>query len=140
MARVVDISEFLSFDYTKLRDNSSTYGSFVSLFDHPIVPITSVSVYLLISPAIVAWIRDKFALKPKGFMVQLITISHSFILAIYSMWTFYNTFNIIVPHMMKHGVYVALCDVDQQLWRGKDLGFWITHFYISKYYEFIDTW
>eukprot|EP01034_Spumella_vulgaris_P028488 gene28488-35345_t len=41
---------------------------------------------------------------------------------------------------MEHGYYAAICDARGELWHAKGLGFWVTHFYLSKYYEFIDTW
>lgn len=36
--------------------------------------------------------------------------------------------------------YGVLCGSRQSLWVEYNMSFWITHFYISKYYEFIDTW
>jgi hypothetical protein len=32
------------------------------------------------------------------------------------------------------------CDSTGELWNEKGLGFWVAHFYVSKYYEFVDTW
>ncbi|RYH20090.1 hypothetical protein EON65_24660, partial [archaeon] len=43
-------------------------------------------------------------------------------------------------YVMKHGFVNAICDVTGDLWHNQDLQFWVTHFYISKFYEFIDTW
>eukprot|EP01038_Epipyxis_sp_PR26KG_P009472 gene9472-12761_t len=95
--------------------------------------------YLTLSDIIFGTIRTTFGLQPKGSVVQAITVSHSMILAVYSGWTFYNSALIAIPYFLEHGFYESLCDTDI-LWNKVGLGFWITHFYWSKYYEFIDTW
>jgi hypothetical protein len=45
---------------------------------------------------------------------------------------------IVRDHITVHGYLASFCDTDNQLW--SKIGWWMTHFYISKYYEFIDTW
>jgi len=46
----------------------------------------------------------------------------------------------VFPYIWRNGLYPSLCDVNGELWHGLGFGFWVTHFYLSKYYEFIDTW
>jgi len=79
-------------------------------------------------------------LQPKGTIVQQLTILHSTILALYSIWTFLSSVPIVYNHIIENGFWETLCDANGSLWFNKDFGFWLTHFYISKYYEFIDTW
>mmetsp|Transcript_6110 Transcript_6110/g.9215 ORF Transcript_6110/g.9215 Transcript_6110/m.9215 type:complete len:263 (+) Transcript_6110:52-840(+) len=113
-------------------------SSLYEFCNQPAVPIISVLCYLLISNKITAYIRDILGLKPKGIVIQSITTLHSFALAVYSGWTCYHSWRIVYPYYQEHGFYDTFCDADGSLWRLA--GWWITHFYISKYYEFIDTW
>eukprot|EP01038_Epipyxis_sp_PR26KG_P009470 gene9470-12759_t len=106
---------------------------------HPIVPIVACILYLTLSDFIFGTLRNLFGLQPKGQVVQAITVSHSMILAVYSAWTCYNSASIFIPYVLEKGFYGSVCDHDT-LWNKLGLGFWITHFYWSKYYEFIDTW
>ena len=134
MPAVVTIEEFLSFDYSTLYPDNGFYD----LFMHPLVPFLSVLIYLLFSGVVFRGIKDTFNLTPKGTVVQSITICHSAALALYSGWTAYNSWIIFLPYVRQHGLIASLCDGDKGLWA--KLGWWITHFYISKFYEFIDTW
>mmetsp|Transcript_14836 Transcript_14836/g.22330 ORF Transcript_14836/g.22330 Transcript_14836/m.22330 type:complete len:269 (-) Transcript_14836:157-963(-) len=136
MASPTTVSELITTDYTALFPKDS----FFSYFSHPIVPFLSVALYLLLSDYVFEGIRDTFKLKPKGPVVQNITIVHSAILAVYSGWTFYNSWGIVINHLLKNDYWTTFCDSDQDLWTAHNLEFWITHFYISKFYEFIDTW
>ncbi len=61
-------------------------------------------------------------------------------LAVYSGWTFVNAFKIVAAAVSQRGIYGTLCDPTFDMWTVHNFGFWVTHFYISKFYEFIDTW
>lgn len=128
------IDEMITFDYSTLFEKDH----FFSYFTHPAVPFGAVVLYLLLSNVVFSSIRSIFNLQPKGPVVQSITIIHSFILAVYSGWTFYNSFGIVYNHFQEHGIINSMCDFDNSLWT--KIGWWVTHFYISKFYEFIDTW
>jgi hypothetical protein len=43
---------------------------------------------------------------------------------------------VVGGHIWRNGFYSAYCGFDG-LWH--DLGFWVNHFYLSKYWEFLDT-
>jgi hypothetical protein len=133
---VTSISEFLSADYSAFYPPDS----FFSYFSHPVVPVVSVILYLLLSKFIFSAIQRVFKLEPKGFVIQSITIIHSVLLTVYSGWTWYHTWKIFLPHIYQHGFFSTFCDVENHLWVDKNVSFWMTHFYISKFYEFIDTW
>jgi hypothetical protein len=140
MSYITNISEFFSFNYSSLFTSNSPSDNLFRLFIHPIVPFGAVAFYLLFSNRIFNFIRVTFALEPKGSVIQSITILHSLLLAVYSLWTFVNGARLFVPRIMEVGFYNAICDVDNVLWGENDLAFWVTHFYLSKFYEFIDTW
>lgn len=137
MTAVKELSEFLSYDWTALWNSKDVFGSF---FLHPVVPVVGVGMYWFLSAPVCAWIRETFALKPKGSFVQTVTVAHSAILALYSFWTFINSVNILNKYMRNKTMMESLCDYDEKLWDVYNIGFWCTHFYLSKYYEFVDTW
>lgn len=141
-------SEFFTTDYNSLFPDGSLpniTSAFAgdSLFKHfasPRVPILAVLFYLMVSKKIFYFIRETFQIQPKGAVLQWITILHSAILAIYSGWTCYNTAVISMKGWREFGFYGTLCDREGTLWFQEGLGYWITLFYLSKFYEFIDTW
>lgn len=137
---VTTYQEFFTFDYASLHTSDSPSDKLYAMFDHPYVPFGAVLFYLLISNSIFDVIRKMFNLAPKGPVIQSITILHSSLLAVYSLWTCVNTVSIVVPHVMEVGFLPAMCDASGELWGAKGLSFWVTHFYLSKFYEFIDTW
>jgi hypothetical protein len=140
-------AEFFARDYSQLFPNLAVAVNSIGkadwlfqYFAHPKVPILAIIAYLLFSKQIFVWIRNTFNVQPKGASLQFLTILHSAILAIYSIWTFVNTVRIAFPLFSSNGFYHTLCDVNGDVWFTHGIGFWITHFYLSKYYEFIDTW
>ena len=136
VSKLINIGDFLTFDYSSIFPP----GTLFSYFTNPLVPLLSVVLYLLLSKPIVNFLRNYFKLKPKGIILQRVTAIHSLILAIYSGWTCYYSVPIVYNYMMRNGFWPTLCDPQQSLWTNYHFGFWITHFYLSKYYEFIDTW
>ncbi|KAI8329854.1 ELO family [Chlamydoabsidia padenii] len=78
------------------------------------------------------------ASKSSGLMTAFV-FAHNLSLAIYSMLTFYN----MVQYMHKlynrgQSIHDAYCDKDGFLWDNA-LGYWGYLFYLSKFYEVIDT-
>ena len=140
MTTVTQLQEFLSADYSAVFGNDTPVDRFFSMFTSPWVPIASVLLYLVASDIVFETIRKTFNVQPKGSVLQLITIVHSLALAVYSGWTFVNAFGIVSSVVSERGLYGTLCDPNLDLWSTHNFGFWVTHFYISKYYEFIDTW
>lgn len=131
---VVTREDFVDFDYSTLFADNWFY----SMFMHPAIPFGAVLLYLLLSSAVFKGIKNIFNLAPKGPVIQTITMCHSAALALYSGWTAYNGWIIFGAFLKQRGLIATLCDEDGALWA--ELGWWVTHFYISKYYEFIDTW
>jgi hypothetical protein len=143
MRAVSNLNDFLNFDFYSTiypENDSKVIGPFFNFFGHPIVPLLSVFLYWNFSKLLFSTIKDRLKIQPKGSILQFLTILHSAILAIYSIWTFCGSMLIVFPFVKTNGLYNSLCDVDGKLWNSQNLGFWIIHFYISKYYEFIDTW
>lgn len=117
-------------------------ASYYPYFMPSFVPFGSVIVYLLFSKPVCDLLVKMFNINPKGSFLKTLIILHSSILALYSFWTCFNTIPMALNYYKKYGYDITFCDTDYKLWESSDynFGFWITHFYISKYYEFIDTW
>ena len=152
--KVVTLDDFWTFDYSKFTfpakgDSLDGLRAYYGFFAHPAVAFASVACYLLFSAPVCAFIASSLGLTKASPSIKVLTIVHSLLLAVYSGWTFYNTFSIVSE---VHGVYAAAgnswygafslmcCDGDGLLWNKFNMGSWIWHFYISKYYEFVDTW
>jgi len=133
---IVEVRDFLSCDYSKLFPVGSIFGFFAK----PEIPIVSVISYLLFSKVFFNNLRLLLRIDPKGLVISRLTALHNGLLALYSGWTFVCTAPLVVSYMLKYGFWGTLCDPKQNLWLNYNFQFWLTHFYISKYYEFIDTW
>lgn len=140
MSQITQLADFLTADYSLQFPGDDPLNRFFNFFANPLVPIVSVFLYLTLSDVVFDTIRKTFDIKPKGAFMQAITITHSLALAVYSLWTFLNAASIVKDVMSQRGFYPTLCDSNFDLWEGRNYGFWVTHFYISKFYEFIDTW
>lgn len=140
MSTITKLEEFLTTDYSKVFGDSTPVDRFFGFFANPAVPFISVLLYLAISDVVFEAVRKAFGVKPKGFVLQFVTILHSLALAVYSGWTFINAYQIVASVVSERGLYGTLCDPTLDLWTTHNFGFWVTHFYISKFYEFIDTW
>lgn len=141
MSTITEIADFWTADYSNVFPNKDEASDrLFSMFAHPLIPFGAVVLYLLLSDSVFGWIRTTFNIQPKGTGLQMLTVTHSALLAIYSLWTFVGSVRIVAPYLQANGLYGSLCDADEQLWTVRGLGFWITHFYLSKFYEFLDTW
>ncbi|KAJ1723703.1 hypothetical protein LPJ53_001984 [Coemansia erecta] len=69
----------------------------------------------------------------KGFVIL-----HNIVLAVYSLWTFVSMVSGLVSNLRSQGMFGGICDTKFTMWNNSlfRLSF---YFYLSKYYEFIDT-
>lgn len=74
-------------------------------------------------------------LKTSNYIIFL----HNLILAVYSMWTFFNSFTIIRDDFASRSTHDTHCDAGKTRWNGTQFGFITWLFYMSKYYEVLDT-
>jgi GNS1/SUR4 family len=65
---------------------------------------------------------------------------HNLALAVFSCVCASNSWRLVLRHLDEAGWMAVYCDRDGSLWRRGGLGAWSLVFYISKYYEFVDTW
>ena len=59
---------------------------------------------------------------------------------VFSAWVLVNAAPVVFGVFKAKGWEAAYCDADKSMWNGTSFGYWATVFYLSKYYEFIDTW
>ena len=76
---------------------------------------------------------------PKDFTKQLVLSLHNLILCIFSVLCFINTAPVIYNFMVNIGWRKASCGLIQKEYES-NYGFWSFLFYLSKYYEFLDTY
>eukprot|EP00605_Chrysophyceae_sp_TOSAG23-4_P002122 GSChrysophyteH1.ASY1.ANO1.2348.1 assembled CDS len=160
--RVLFQKELMTFDFSTMKyplrgDYLDGLRVHYDKFIHPFVPIGAVILYLVFSKPLCDFIRFLFG-QQKGKngpiwsqALKYFTAFHSLLLAVYSAWTFYNTYGLVMKMTAIHqaanptyswmsAFYLSNCDTEGTLWNDFDFGTWVFHFYLSKYYEFIDTW
>ncbi|KAG0244875.1 ELO family [Mortierella sp. GBAus27b] len=70
------------------------------------------------------------------FMTTLVFV-HNTILCVYSAWTFHGMFFAWKDALTTHTFMDSICDTDGTFWG--TLGYYSYYFYLSKYYEIVDT-
>ncbi|GAX25230.1 hypothetical protein FisN_5Lh313 [Fistulifera solaris] len=128
------VSHFVHFPYDRLPSNT-----LVAVLMRPEVVLGLVIVYLMSKKIL------KLAMKVTGFSAensafQFFIAAHNLGLAVFSGVCAYNSWPIVIQHLATRGLIATYCDTDGSLWGEGGLGAWATVFYISKYYEFVDTW
>eukprot|EP00756_Hemistasia_phaeocysticola_P023349 Hpha_TRINITY_DN15886_c2_g2::TRINITY_DN15886_c2_g2_i1::g.188051::m.188051 len=75
-----------------------------------------------------------------GRMVKLVSTVNNWVMCAYSLYTFVGVAALMVANWVDAGYPVlgAVCDPEQKMMRGMD--YWMFHFYLSKFWEWIDTW
>jgi len=65
---------------------------------------------------------------------------HNLVLIVFSATVFLKATPLVFSWGREHGFLAAYCDKDKSMWNDGGFGYWATVFYLSKYYEFVDTW
>lgn len=66
---------------------------------------------------------------------------HNFLLAVFSFVVVINSWPIVFRHYKRYGAFDTYCDPNGTLWeQSSGFGTWVLIFYVSKYWEFVDTW
>ena len=125
---------FLDFDYGRLPSNP-----WIALWLRPEFTLVVLLFYVVVSKPLTAFLRDKTGLDPKGAALRNFIAVHNLALAVFSFVTAWNSWGIVVLHYLAYGAFDAYCDTQGRHWKS-GLGAWSFIFYISKYYEFVDTW
>lgn len=124
---------YFQFPYERVEDG------FVGWTIRPEVMILLILAYVVSKPGLTALVKSSgFAGKSKGFVMAV--AAHNFGLAVFSGVVMVNSWSLVLSHLSNEGFDAIYCDRDGSLWGKSGLGSWATIFYVSKYYEFVDTW
>jgi hypothetical protein len=78
--------------------------------------------------------------KPPHARLRLFVAGHNALLCAFSAAVAAGSWSGVIGHLSKYGTRDTYCDPNGTLWTQYHLGWWCTLFYLSKYYEWIDTW
>lgn len=126
---------FQEFPHDRLPDDLP----WLSFFLRPQVVVGLIIFYLFSKHPLKA-LRDFVSFNPKHPNFKAFVAAHNLGLAIFSAICAYNSWPIVLKHLYNRGAYDTFCDVDGSLWGPEGLGSWNIIFYVSKFYEFVDTW
>ncbi|KAH8919678.1 hypothetical protein BT69DRAFT_1223804 [Atractiella rhizophila] len=108
---------------------------------HPLTPVLFATVYLLT----VSYFNRSRPCTPSFHIPRSLIVAHNALLAIYSFATFCKTAPLVYGSFIKafwyhgsQGFVRTYCDMDGRIW-AEGLNNWSYVFYLSKYYEVIDT-
>jgi GNS1/SUR4 family len=105
----------------------------------PEVVMTIAFIYAYLSKDMTKFIRDKIlGIQKNNISLRIAVAIHNFLLFVFSGVVAYRSWSIVLNQYYTNGFYNTYCDVDHALW--KELGPLCIAFYISKFYEFVDSW
>lgn len=128
---------FHEFPYDRLPTNP-----YVAIWMRPEFVFASIVFYFASIPAlrfVIEKMLGGYGFSNSDTFRNLVAI-HNLALAVFSGVCAWNVGLICLSNMARTTFMTAHCDVDGDLWKNQKLGPWILAFYISKYYEWIDTW
>lgn len=131
---VTTISEFaVDFPYDRLPENK-----WLALSLRLEVVLLSIAFYLLSEPLLRAFVT-KFGMNGKSTPFRAFVAFHNLALAVFSFVVAVNAWHVFSSHYKQRGWKATYCDRDGDFWASGN-GTWSTIFYLSKYWEFVDTW
>lgn len=122
-----------NFSYERLPDN------WINALLRPNVVLAIILLYIL-SEAPLKGFMKAASLQPRTSSLFRIAVAlHNFVLAVYSGLTVWATLTVVINRYIDTDLMEVYCDPKGELWHA-GLGAWSTLFYVSKFYEFVDTW
>jgi fatty acid elongase 3 len=104
----------------------------------PFSGVHSIVIGLIVYFASIVTLKKTVGDKFKNVNFRYITAFHNFTIFLLSVFMFVGTFLQIISRLSNNGFHVAFCDPTSSLENG-GMSFWLYVFYLSKYYEFLDT-
>jgi len=106
-------------------------------FLHPLYPLVGSLFYF---GGIIVFKKICRMLKTNGKSPQFTAFMflHNLLLCVYSAWTFVLGWRLQVESFQKRGFFPTWCDFGEEYW-AQGMGYLMWLFYLSKYYEFIDS-
>eukprot|EP00523_Entomoneis_sp_CCMP467_P003367 CAMPEP_0168752464 /NCGR_PEP_ID=MMETSP0724-20121128/18400_1 /TAXON_ID=265536 /ORGANISM="Amphiprora sp., Strain CCMP467" /LENGTH=284 /DNA_ID=CAMNT_0008800715 /DNA_START=86 /DNA_END=940 /DNA_ORIENTATION=- len=123
------------FPYERLNDNSPN----INLFLRPESVLVFLIFYLNSKPLFQSLYNAIQPTKGKLWFTASVAV-HNLGLAVFSAIVAYNSWLIVISHYSNHGFMAVYCDANGSMWQQSGFGAWALLFYLSKYYEFVDSW
>jgi len=72
--------------------------------------------------------------------LKLVSSINNIVMCLYSLYTFVGVAALMIANFIdiNYSLSTATCDPEHRMMRGMD--YWMFHFYLSKFWEWIDTW
>lgn len=124
------------FPYDRLPSNSIVAASM-----RPDYVVAVLFLYVFATGPVFRQVKSSLEqVDPKMKSLKAFVMVHNFILAVFSGIAAWNFWVLSINHMHKYGLTSAFCDLDESdFWHTGGYGAWSVLFYLSKFYEFIDT-
>jgi hypothetical protein len=116
---------------------SSFTDAAIELTFQPAFLVGALLFYLLVSKKLVAVIRDAISLSPESSLLKAFVFVHNLALAVFSLGVFLNVAPDFYTFVTTNGWRSLHCD---PVFWSASFGYWAKVFYVSKYWEFIDSW
>jgi len=123
--------------WTTFDDSKIVESHPFNFFLRPEVPLALVILYLVGEFALGKVLKSMKVAMKGGLFSSLVTF-HSAALTFYSLITFVHILPLVLSSANEIGWEATYCDRDGKLWNA-GVGFWGTLFYLSKFWEFLDT-
>ena len=131
---VTRISDFVvDFPYDRLPDNK-----WLALTLRLEVVLLSIAFYLISEPLLKVF-ATKSGMNGKSTLFRTAVAVHNLALAVFSFVVAVNAWHVFSSHYKQRGWRATYCDQDGEFWASGN-GTWSMIFYLSKYWEFVDTW
>jgi len=135
VTRAAELFDAGQFPYDRLPSEDRPV---LALFLRPYVVYALIVLYV-VSDRPIEIFRKVVGLDSRGVAFRSFVALHNLALAVFSLVVAYNSWGVVLLHLSRRGFDAVYCDRDGTLWSG-GLGAWATIFYLSKFYEFLDTW
>jgi len=112
---------------------------------HPFIPLVGVIFYLISQP-IFTYLCNKLlgptrSSKPTPNSIQNFIFFHNFLLFSFSAWIWFRSWSLAITSYLRIGFLSTYCsELSLNEFMRDGYSFYMTLFYLSKYYEFIDTY
>mmetsp|Transcript_4723 Transcript_4723/g.10091 ORF Transcript_4723/g.10091 Transcript_4723/m.10091 type:complete len:305 (-) Transcript_4723:51-965(-) len=110
---------------------------------HPYTPLIGVVLYLTLKPilsfAFDAALGADRGKRPSGNLVRGLVFFHNVLLCVFSAWVWFRTWHLVYSSIQAVGFMDTYCETERSILMSSGLALYITLFYLSKYYEFMDT-
>eukprot|EP00617_Octactis_speculum_P025648 CAMPEP_0185769824 /NCGR_PEP_ID=MMETSP1174-20130828/56088_1 /TAXON_ID=35687 /ORGANISM="Dictyocha speculum, Strain CCMP1381" /LENGTH=257 /DNA_ID=CAMNT_0028455035 /DNA_START=36 /DNA_END=809 /DNA_ORIENTATION=- len=111
----------------------------IELFSRKEVLAVSLAFYLCSKPIFAAF-RDGVGLEKESSLLKAFVFIHNLALCGFSLLVVVKSWPIVFSGFLEHGWVGLHCAPAADFWDATSFGYWSCIFYVSKFYEFVDSW